>query len=85
MYNIEYTVEARKNLRRLPSNISQLIVKKIILLSKDVYAPNNNVKVLNGVDGYRLRVGDYRVIYRINKVNLIIRIINIGHRQEVYK
>jgi len=44
------------------------------------------VKKLQGVENtYRLRVGNYRIIYRVLNEKVIIEVINIGHRQEVYK
>ncbi|KDO02554.1 MULTISPECIES: type II toxin-antitoxin system RelE family toxin [spotted fever group] len=46
---------------------------------------NNNIKKLIGHDGYRLRIGDYRIIYRINKGKLEILVNNVDVRGEVYK
>ncbi len=48
-------------------------------------APNNNVKKLTGVEGYRLRVGDWRVIYTLKRQILTIIVITPGHRSEVYE
>jgi mRNA interferase RelE/StbE len=85
MYSIEYTAEARKTLRKLPVNVSMLLVQKIIQLSVSPNELANNIKALNGVDAFRLRVGDYRVIYTKLNDKMIINVIKIGHRKEVYK
>ena len=42
-------------------------------------------KKLSGRDGYRIRVGDYRIIYEIQKSVLVVLIIDIGHRREIYR
>jgi mRNA interferase RelE/StbE len=42
-------------------------------------------KKLSGRDGYRIRVGDYRIIYEIQKNILVVLIIDIGHRREIYR
>ena len=85
MYSIEYTAEARKSLRKLPVNVSRLLVQKIIQLSVDSSALANNIKALKGVECFRLRVGDYRIIYTLLNEKMVIKVIKIGHRQEVYK
>ena len=61
MFRIEYSREAIKALMRMPRNTADRIKAKIDGLAVDPYAPNNNVKRLQGSDDYRLRVGDWRV------------------------
>lgn len=84
MYEIIITKKAQRALHKLPSDIANLIIKKIKFLAEDPYAENNNVKRLKGHDAYRLRVGDYRVIYELEDNILVIQIVDIGHRKEVY-
>ena len=55
------------------------------MLAKDPYAVNNNVASLNGRDGYRLRVGNYRVIYSIDDGELVVQVLKVKPRGEVYK
>jgi len=68
----------------MPRNIALTIGKKIKDLSNN---PNEmrNVKKLTNHPGYRLRVGDWRVIYTVNDNELLIHVINIKTRGEVYK
>jgi mRNA interferase RelE/StbE len=56
----------------MPRNVAQTIEKKIVALAVDPYAPNNNATRLQGRSGYRLRVGDWRVLYELEKQRLLV-------------
>jgi mRNA interferase RelE/StbE len=51
----------------------------------DPLAPNNNVKKLRGVEGYRLRIGDWRVVYTLERGTLTVVVVKVGHRGSVYE
>ena len=85
MYQIRYRSSAAKILQRMPNNIAKTIVRKINQLAENPYAPNNNVTRLRGEPGYRLRIGDWRVLYEIHDDTLIIEIVKIGPRGGVYR
>ena len=86
MYKIELTRTARKEYLKLPSKIRLSIHEKLQELAKSPFDSHQNIKALQGIQGcYRLRVGDYRVIYRLHNKILLIEIIKIGHRKEVYQ
>lgn len=85
-YKVDFTKHATRELLKLPSNIRETIIKKLKLLADDPYATNNNIKKFQGIENcYRIRIGDYRVIYRIANLNVVIEVIKIGHRQEIYQ
>ena len=84
MYEIEFNKQAIKDLKRIPKNYAALIFEKIRILANDPSNKALNTKKLKGIDGYRLRVGDYRVIYEIENNRLIINIIKIQSRGSVY-
>lgn len=85
MYQIQYRSSAAKMLQRLSSNVAKTIVRKINQLAENPYAPSNNVTRLIGEPGYRLRVGNWRVLYEIHDDTLVIEIIKIGPRGGVYR
>ena len=82
MYSISYSRGALKALRRMPTNTAKLIRAKLRALAADP-AAMRNVKKLTGSPGYRLRVGDWRVIYKIDPSDVVL-VVKIGHRREIY-
>ena len=75
MYEVEFNKQAIKDLKRIPKNYATLIFEKIKILAKDPSNKALNTKKLKGIEGYRLRVGEDRVIYEIENNRLIINII----------
>jgi mRNA interferase RelE/StbE len=84
MYQVEYTRDAFKTLRALPHNVSDVIFGKIEQLAANPFDAAN-VKKLIGREGYRLRVGDWRVIYQIDGQRLIVHVLTIAPRGGTYK
>jgi mRNA interferase RelE/StbE len=85
MFSIEYSKAARKALKAMPRNTAWLIMDKIEALAADPVAPNSNVKKLTNHPGYRLRVGDWRVVYTIHEQALLIAVVRIAPRGDVYR
>lgn len=81
--NISFVKSAEKELLHLNKNLGQRIFQKIGLLKNDPYGQNS--QKLEGGKGYRIRIGDYRVIYTIDAKNQIILVIKIAHRRDVYR
>ena len=54
-------------------------------IAKDPFKKNNNVEKLQGVDGFRLRHGDWRIIYKVEKEIIAVVVVKIETRGEVYK
>jgi mRNA interferase RelE/StbE len=86
MYAVEFLPAATKELKQLDFVIQTQIKKKILLLATDPDKLKNNIKPLKGEyrGKFRLRVGEYRVIFQIKEEKLLITIIRIGHRKEIY-
>ncbi len=82
---IEYTKTARKALKTLPKSAANRILARIEAYAAEPGAQANNVRALKGKPGYRLRVGDYRVLFTVEgdavEVMLVYR---VGHRKDVY-
>lgn len=82
-YQIEYDDEAKTDLRKLPKKTQIQIVKAIDKLGK---APRSgNVKQLKGYEKlFRLRTGDYRIIYTIEEAVIVVTIVAVGNRKDIY-
>ena len=86
MYSVEFLKEAVDELSHIDPIWQKRILNKIKILSADPKILANNIKKLKGKyrEYYRLRVGDYRVVYSQENDRLVIIIIRIGHRREIY-
>lgn len=82
-YNAVLTKKAQKQLDKLSDNIAEPILKAIGHLEENP-RPQGHIK-LKGRDGYRIRVGNYRVIYDIYDNELIVDVITLGHRKNIYE
>ena len=83
-HTIQFKESALRTLEGLDKPIRMRIARRIEALA-DAPRPAD-VKVLKGGDGdLRIRVGDYRIVYRVDGKKLIILIIRVGHRGEVYR
>ncbi len=83
MYEIVIERRARKLLRKLPHDIKRRIDKAISTLALEPRPAR--CKKLKESKHYRIRVSDYRVIYDIEDDKLLILVIDIGHRKDVYR
>lgn len=84
MYAVVTTKSFVKALSRLPVTWQKRIVGKIKEVAVDPYAKHNNVTKLQGRDGYRLRVGDWRVIYELQDDRLELWVLEVGARGGIY-
>ena len=82
MKQISYTKPAIRALRRMPANVAALIRTKIETYAIDPASQANNIRVLRGRDGIRLRVGDWRVI--MDDQGNVLAILDIGPRGGIY-
>jgi mRNA interferase RelE/StbE len=83
-YRIELTSAASRSLRSLPRTIVRKLDAKILGLAKNPRP--HDAKQLRDRDGLlRVRVGDYRVLYRVEDQCLVVLVVRIGHRREVYR
>jgi mRNA interferase RelE/StbE len=82
-YKITISKTAQKQLDKLPDKIAELLIDAIADLADDPRP--SGCKKLKGRDGYRIRKGDYRIIYDIFDNILLIDIITVGNRKDIYK
>ncbi|MFW9258125.1 addiction module toxin RelE [Nostoc sp. KVJ20] len=83
-YEIKFTKGARKMFKKLSQELQDRIQPKIDELAIEP-RPNGVKKLQGGENTYRIRVGDYRVIYDIFDDVLLVNVIDVGHRSKVYK
>lgn len=82
MYELVYSSDALKKLEKLDTLTRERVV--VTLERLRIRPESCDIKKLVGMSGYRLRVGDYRVIFDMNKNILQILVIKIGHRKNIY-
>lgn len=85
MYELKYRRQARNYLARLPFRIKSRIVSKLHNIKENPDDPNLDVDILKGGYGYRLRVGQYRIIYTRDEDELIVEVVKIRPRGDIYK
>lgn len=83
-YKIEITSSAVKSLKKIPKKELLKITNLIQMLAIDPY-PSGARKLAGEVDVYRVRQGTYRVIYEVFDDRLVILVLKIGHRKDIYK
>ncbi|MCZ7383370.1 MAG: type II toxin-antitoxin system RelE/ParE family toxin [Candidatus Methanoperedens sp.] len=84
-YKVEYTSKARKDIKKLPLEIAQSIIRSINSIKDD---PSPYVKKIKGTQKnplYTHRVGEYRAILYIENERLLILVIEAGHRKKIYR
>lgn len=82
-YRIEITPAVARHMRKMPRDVLRRIDTAIIALAR---SPRPPVKKLRAQDDrYRIRVGDYRVIYEVDDAQLLILIVEVGHRKDVHR
>lgn len=81
-YTVYLSKSARKDLDNLRNSVAKPILSAIANLAEDPRP--NGCKKLKGREGYRIRIGNYRVIYEIFDSQLIVDVIALGHRKDIY-
>jgi mRNA interferase RelE/StbE len=85
-YAFRWRERAVRQLRAIPQPAALTILRALAPLGDDPRRADANVRKLSGYDDrYRLRVGDYRVIYDVMDGQLVILVVGVGHRREIYR
>ena len=85
-YKILFQKSAYKEYRLLPKSVKLRVDQALEMLSIDPLSEVLRFKKIRGKENhYRIRVGDYRIIYSPQTATLIVRVIRIGHRKDVYR
>ncbi|MDQ1030069.1 mRNA interferase RelE/StbE [Streptomyces umbrinus] len=85
-YAFRFTATAQRQLRTIDRTSAMRILTALTRLGDDPYREDADVKKLAGQEGlYRLRVGDFRIAYQIDNGQLIILVVKMGNRRDVYR
>jgi mRNA interferase RelE/StbE len=84
MYRIEIKAKARRALDRMPRDFRERVMRRVETLAADPFAAELDVKKLRGFDGFRLRVGDWRVIYQVDQGRIVVLVLAVAPRGDVY-
>jgi mRNA interferase RelE/StbE len=87
VYTLKFLGRALQDLKKIDLPFQKIIKEKLLILAENPAVLKNNIKKLTGTkeDYYGLRVGSYRIIYEKRDKELIVLIIRIGHRREIYQ
>ena len=83
-YRVFFVSRAERGLKRLSADVQDRIIAEIISPTADP-RPAGTVKLTGSENLYGIRVGDYRVIYAIEDDFLLVLVVEIGHRREIYR
>lgn len=83
-YTIEFSSSAARQFEDIPKKDQIRIKNRIDALAENPYQPDAK-KLTSEDDLYRVRSGDYRIIYTVQNKQLVILIVKIGHRREIYR
>ena len=83
-YRVEFSPRAFKQFKTLPERVQKGLKSRIDSLSDDP-RPKSSKKLEGASSLYRLRFGDYRVVYRIEDNVLRVLVVKIGHRKDIYR
>jgi mRNA interferase RelE/StbE len=83
-YRIEYRRSVEKDLRKVPSHMRRVLVDAITALADDP-RPHGVTKIRGAEYTYRIRRGDYRIIYQVYDDRVVVEVIKVGHRKDVYR
>ena len=82
-YRLTFTPGADRQFRKLPKQVQASLSPHLDALTQNPRPPG--AEKLTGEDAYRLRVGDYRVLYEVHDKVLLVLVVKVGHRREVYR
>lgn len=82
-YRVLLKRSAEKELDTLPRRVQERVLKRLLALESNPRP--RGTKTLTASNAYRLRVGDYRLLYEVDDENRQIEVFAIGHRREVYR
>ncbi|MGB9719548.1 MAG: type II toxin-antitoxin system RelE family toxin [Candidatus Anstonellales archaeon] len=81
-YKIIWSPKSKEDMKKLDKNIAKRVIKKLTELE---LAPYHFIEKIINVNCWKLRVGDYRVLFDIDEKKKEVRVLKVGHRKNIYK
>lgn len=82
-YEVVFKRSVAKDLRAFPKDDIKRVMERIHSLAEDPRPPG--CEKLSGLERYRLRQGSYRIVYEIEDTRLVVLVVKVGHRRDVYR
>jgi mRNA interferase RelE/StbE len=83
-HTVQLAPAAKRQLRKLDRSIQERVVRRLEKLEKDPRPPG--VEKMEGDEStYRIRMGEYRILYEIRDKVLVVLVLKVGHRREIYR
>jgi mRNA interferase RelE/StbE len=83
-YTVQFKPQALRQLEKLPRDIQKKLAGKIEALRDDPF-PSGCKKMAAVPDAWRVRVGDYRIVYQVHQKVSLVLALTVGHRKDVYR
>jgi len=83
-YEVRLTLSAQRQLRKLPADVLARLRPVLRALAEDP-RPSGVTKLSNEDNAWRVRMGDYRIIYEIHDKVLLVLVVDVDHRRDVYR
>lgn len=83
-YQVKVVASAKKSLKSIETQYVKKILERIDLLQTEPRHPGS-IKLAGTKNGYRTRVGKYRIVYEIHDAEVLVLVVNIDHRKDVYR
>ncbi len=83
VYQISFKPSAKRELAKLPNDAAERIARAIDALASQPRPPG--CKKLAGEEAWRVRIGDWRVVYQIHDARLVVLVVRVAHRRDVYR
>jgi len=84
VYTLLIKRSAEQDLRRLPRVLFDRVNERILVLREEP-RPSGVRKLVGALEGWRIRVGDYRILYQIDEAARTVTVVRVKHRREVYR
>ena len=85
-YQVKFRKSARKEFLQLPTRVQDKIIEALSFLAENPFTKLLQIKKLRAPEQlYRIRIGDYRLLYSVESFELVVIVIKIGHRREIYR